>query len=219
MAGDAFRLVSGGVQLSVWADTEDYNVGVFRLKVVAEIIAFIGLALLTFLPAVRAVVSREDIARATDSAAVGQDFQRVRRLPLRRPISGLPAFGLLGGMVFGLLALLMMLRTAGFQRTSSGIWIHVLRRGQAPAKSDVWAEPLIVKVKDVGPYQIPKLFVNSKEVAWEDLEKTLKQELAPGRDWVVYVGGDDATSFQQVANVIDAVRGLHAKVVLFTEKK
>jgi biopolymer transport protein ExbD len=61
--------------------------------------------------------------------------------------------------------------------------------------------------------------VNSKEVEWTDLDKALKHELAPRRDWVVYVGGDDATSFQYIANVIDAARGLHAKVVLITEKK
>jgi biopolymer transport protein ExbD len=122
-------------------------------------------------------------------------------------------------MVFALLALLMMLLTAGFQYIPRGFWVHVLKSGQAPTKSDAWTEPLIVRVKDAGPYQIPKLFVNSKEVAWEDLEKTLKQELGPRREWVVYVGGDDAVSFQYAANVIDAARGLHAKVVLITAKK
>jgi biopolymer transport protein ExbD len=211
-------LDKGHPRLSVSADTEDYDVGVFLLKVVAEISAFIGLALLVFLPAVRAAGSREKIATVTDSVAIGQDFQWARRLPLRRAISGLPAFGLFGGMVFALLALLMMLLTAGFQPTATGLWIRALQSGQVPAKSDAWTEPLIVRVKDAGPYQIPKLFVNSKEVAWEDLEKTLKQELGPRRDWVVYVGGDDATGFQYVANVIDAARGLHAKVVLITEK-
>jgi biopolymer transport protein ExbD len=150
--------------------------------------------------------------------AVGQDFQWARRLPLRRPISGLPAFGLFGGMVFGILAILMMLLTAGFNRTSTGLWIHPLKPAAVPEKPDAWTEPLIVKVKDAVPNQTPKLFVNSKEVAWNDLEKALKQELGPRRDWVVYVGGDDATSFQYVADVIDAARGLHAKVVLITQK-
>jgi biopolymer transport protein ExbD len=84
-------------------------------------------------------------------------------------------------MVFGVLAVLMMLLTMGFQRTSTGVWVHALRPGQAPEKSDAWTEPLIVNVKDAGPYQIPKLFVNSKEIAWEDLEKALKQELGPRR--------------------------------------
>ena len=211
-------LDKGRPRLLVSAYTSDYDDGAFLLKLSASVSAFFGVALLAFLPAVRAVVSREEIAKVTDSAMVGQDFQRARRLPLRRQISGLPAFGLFGGMVFGLLALLMMLLTAGFEYIPMGFWVHVLKSGQAPTKSDAWTEPLIVRVKDAGPYQIPKLFVNSKEVAWEDLEKTLKQELAPRRDWVVYVGGDDATSFQHVANVIDTARGLHAKVVLITKR-
>jgi biopolymer transport protein ExbD len=211
-------LDKGHPRLYVSAETVDYEDGAILLKLAAAISAFFGVALLAFLPAVRAVVSREEIAKATDSAAVGQDFQWARILLLRRPISGLPAFGLFGGMVFALLALLMMLLTAGFEYKPTGFWVHVLKSGQAPAKSDAWTEPLIVRVKDAGPYQIPKLFVNSKEVEWEDLEKTLKHELAPRRDWVVYVGGDDAASFQHVANVIDAARGLHANVVLITEK-
>jgi biopolymer transport protein ExbD len=211
-------LDKGHPRLSVSAYTWDYDNDAFLLKLAASVSAFFGVALLAFLPAVRVVVSREKIARVTDSAAVGQDFQWARRLPLRRPISGLPAFGLFGGMVFALLALLMMLLTAGFEYIPRGFWVHVLKSGQAPAKSDAWTEPLIVRVKDAGPDQAPKLFVNSKEVPWTDLDKALKQELAPRRDWVVYVGGDDATSFQHVANVIDAARGLHAKVVLITEK-
>ena len=210
----------GHPRLRVIAITENYETGASMVKGLALIWVVFGAVMLTFLPVVQLVrKSQEEAPSVTGSSVVGQDFRWARKRPLRRRISGFPAFGVFGGIVFGLLAVLMMLLTAGFQRTSTGIWIHALRRGQAPEKSDAWTEPLIVRVKDAGPDQIPKLFVNSKEVAWEDLEKTLKQELGPRRDWVVYVGGDDATSFQHVANVIDAARGLHAKVVLYTEKK
>ena len=212
-------LDKGHPRLSVSAEIGEYEDGAFLLKLAATISAFIGVALLAFLPAVRAVVSREKTVSVTESVTVRQDFQWGRRLPLRRPISGLPAFGLFGGMVFGLLAVLMMLLTLGFQRTSTGLWVHPLKQGQVPAKSDAWTEPLILMVKDAGPYQIPKLFVNSKEVAWADLGKALKQELGPRRDWVVYVSGDDSVGFQYVANVIDAARGMHAKVVLIPQKK
>ena len=215
---DLSCLDKGHPRLSVSAETGEYEDGAFLLKLAASVSAFIGVVLLVFLPSVRAVVSREEIVRVTDSVTVGQDFQWARRLPRRRPISGLPAFGLSGGMVFALLALLMMLLTAGFQYIPRGFWVHVLKSGQAPAKSDAWTEPLIVQVKDAGPNQAPKIYVNSKEVEWTDLDKVLKQELGPRRDWVVYVGGDDATSFQHVADVIDAARSLHAKVVLITKK-
>jgi len=211
-------LDKGHPRLSVSAETGDYDDSAFLLKLAASVSAFIGVALLAFLPSVRAVASREKIVRVTDSAAVGQHFQWARRLPLQRQISGLPAFGLFGGMVFGILAILMMLLTAGFEYIPMGFWVHVLKSGQAPAKSDAWTEPLFVRVKDTGRDQAPKLYVNSKEVAWTDLDKALKQELALRRDWVVYVGGDDVVSFQYVANVIDAARGLHAKVVLITKR-
>jgi biopolymer transport protein ExbD len=212
-------LDKGHPRLSVSAETGEFEGGALLLKLAAALSAFAGVLLLAFLPAVHAVVSREKIVSVTESVTVRQDFQWARRLPLRAPISGLPAFGLFGGMVFGLLAVLMMLLTIGFQRTSTGLWVHAPRPGQAPEKSDAWTEPLIVNVKDAGPYQIPKLFVNSNEVAWEDLEKALKQELGPKRDWVVYVSGDESVSFQYVANVIDAARGMHAKVVLIPQKK
>ena len=210
----------GHPRLRVIAITENYEIGASMVQGMALIWVVVGVVLLTFVPVVQLVGKPQEVALTVIGSKVGgPDFRWARKLPLRRRISGLPAFGLFGGMVFGLFAVLMMLLTMGFQRTSTGVWIYALRRGQAPEKSDAWTEPLIVRVKDNGPYQTPKLFVNSKEVAWTDLDKALKHELAPRRDWVVYVGGDDATSFQYVANVIDAARGLYAKVVLITGKE
>jgi len=210
----------GHPRLRVIAITESYYMAASVLKALALIGMVLGVVMLTFLPVVQRLrKSQEETLTVTGSSVVGQDFRWARKRPLRRRISGLPAFGLFGGMVFGILAILMMLLTAGFQPTSTGLWIRALQPGQVPAKSDAWSEPLIVRVKDAGTYQTAKLFVNSKEVAWKDLEKALKQELGPRRDWVVYVSGDDLVSFQYVANVIDAARGMHAKVVLIPQKK
>lgn len=122
-------------------------------------------------------------------------------------------------MVFAILAILMMMLTFGFEETSTGEWVHLLKPGQSPAKSDQWTDPLIVTVKDDGAGQQPKLSVNLKEIAWDNLDETLKQALAPRRDWLVYVSGDDMISYQYVATVIDAARSRGAKVVLITPKK
>ena len=216
-----FRCLDPGhPRLRVIAITENYETGASIVKGLALIWVVFGAVMLTFLPVVQLVrKSQEEAPTVTGLRVVGQDFRWARERPLRRRMSGLPAFGLIGGMVFALLALLMMLLTFGFQVTSTGEWVRPLKPGELPAKSDPWTEPLIVRVKDAGRDQSPTLLVNSKEVAWKDLDKALKQELAPRRDWVVYVGGDDTISFQYVANVIDAARGLHAKVVLYTEKK
>jgi biopolymer transport protein ExbD len=92
--------------------------------------------------------------------------------------------------------------------------------GQAAAKSDAWTEkPLIVLLKDPGPGQEPKLYVNSKQVGWDDLAGVLKQELGQRSQWTVYVGADDCLPWENVAFVIDAARGLHAKVFLTTGGK
>jgi biopolymer transport protein ExbD len=88
--------------------------------------------------------------------------------------------------------------------------------GEEPVKSDALTEPLIVLVKDARPGQRPNLYVNSRQVSWEDLDRTLKEELGRRRDWVVYVGGDDEVGWQNVADVIDVARGRQAKVVLIT---
>jgi hypothetical protein len=93
-----------------------------------------------------------------------QNIQWAQRLPLRRPITGIPRFGLIGGAVFAILAILMMMLTASFYRTSTGDRVDLLKPGEVPAKSDAWTEPLIVRVKDDGAGREPKLLVNSRKL-------------------------------------------------------
>jgi biopolymer transport protein ExbD len=93
--------------------------------------------------------------------------------------------------------------------------VRLLKPGQLPAKSDEWTEPLIVRVKDDGAGREPNLFVNSKQIAGDDLDRALKQELAPRKDWIVYVGGDDTIAYQYIATVIDGARSRGARVILF----
>ena len=53
---------------------------------------------------------------------------------------------------------------------------------QAPAKRDIWTDPLIAGLQDEGPGKEPRIYVNSKEVRWDDLAGVLKGELARRRD-------------------------------------
>ncbi|MGC2474037.1 MAG: biopolymer transporter ExbD [Candidatus Sulfotelmatobacter sp.] len=212
---DTGCLDPGHPRLRVFARTENYEMVASMLKAVMVLSVLLGLVLLTFLPATRAVFSREESDHLTDPPA-GQNLQWAQKLPLRRPVSGLPAFGPFAAMMFGLLAVLMMLLTAGFQQTSIGWRVHLLKPGEAPQKSDAWTDPLIVLLKDAGPGQEPKVFVNSTQVDWNNLDTTLKHELARRREWTVYVGGDDCVSWVNVTNVIDIARAYHAKVFLIT---
>jgi len=216
---DTSCLDPGHPRLRVFAQTENYEMPASMLKAVTVLSVFLGVVLLTFLPATRAVFSREESDSLTNPSAAGQNFQWAQRLPLRRPFGGLPAFGLFGAMMFGLLAVLMMLLTVGFQQTSIGLRVHLLKPGQVPQKSDAWTDPLIVLLKDAGPGQEPQVLVNSTQVDWNNLDTTLKHELARRFEWTVYVGGDDCVSWVNVTNVIDIARSNHAKVFLFSDPK
>jgi len=150
----------------------------------------------------------------TNTSVVSQNFQWAQKLPLRRPIVGIPAFGLLAGMVFAILAILMMMLTGAFQPTRIGLWVHLLKPGAVPAKPDAWTEPVIVLVTDAGPGQEPGLFINSKAVAWDDLASALKRELSGRREWIVYVEGGDCVVWADFVSVIDIARSDGAKVFL-----
>ena len=151
------------------------------------------------------------------SPSVGQNFQWAQRMALRRPFAGFPTFGIFGGALFGMLALLMMLITFGFRITARGLPVHLLQPGQVPQKSDAWTEPLIVLVRDAGLGQEPTLVLNGKSVNWSDFSGALKNELVMRKDWTVYVGGDDCVAYINIANVVDVARGYRAKVFLIDD--
>ena len=153
----------------------------------------------------------------TNAPIVGQNFQWAQKLPLRRPIGGIPAFGLLAGIVFAIFAILMMMLTGAFQYHSKGLWVHLLKSGAMPVKPDAWTEPVIVLVKDAGPGQEPRLYLNSKVVAWDDLSSALKRELSSRREWTVYIEGDDCVAWADLVNVIDIAHSEGAKAFLVPE--
>jgi biopolymer transport protein ExbD len=203
-------------RLEVVANTENYETAALFARVGLSIATYIGFVLLTFVPIIRFLHSFEHSETVTESASVGQDCRWARKLPLRRPISGLPGFGLVGGIIYALIAIVMMMTTAAFVYTPQGLWVRLLKRGAVPQNSDPWTEPLVVLAKGGGPGQRPNLYVNSKLVAWEDFDHVLKQELSRRREWVVYVGGDDTVAWQDVVNLIDVARRDHATAYLIT---
>ena len=202
------------VRLKVATSRADYDFYATVLLWPATLCTVIGVSLLGLAWRGRFGKEAAQTASVTGAASVGQNFQWAQRLPLRRPITGLPGFGLAGGIVFAIAAMVMMMLTAPL--TPKGLWVHLLKPGAVPEKSDAWTEPVIVWVKDAGPGREPNLLVNSRQVAWTDLDRALKEELGRRREWVVYVGGDDVVAYQNVSTVIDVARGNQAKVILIT---
>ena len=93
-----------------------------------------------------------------------------------------------------------------------GLRIHVVRAG-ATAPRSPGIQPLRVSVR--GDRKNQRFFVDFQPVAWEDFDALLKKQLARRPpDWPVYLEGDPDMEWRQVAEVIDAVRGQHAEVVL-----
>jgi biopolymer transport protein ExbD len=211
----------GHPRLRITALNDDCDAWVFVLKTLAVASVFIGIVLLVFLPSIRFARSfeRTDFEKASEvtaSPSVGQNFPWARRLPLRRPITALPNFGLIAGITFAALTMVMM--HLGPMPTL-GLWVHLLNPGQSPAKSDLWTDPVMVGLVDGGAGKDPKLLVNSKQVGWDDLRDILKRELSSRPDWTVYVEADECIPWVNVTAVVDIARGLHAKVVLLTNEK
>jgi hypothetical protein len=209
---DASCLNANHPRLRVVTDRDDYDFYAGVLLWPSATFVVIGISLVILAWRGRVFRQLEEAATVTDSPTVGQNFQWAQTLPLRRPIVGIPAFGLLAGMVFAILAIVMMVLTGGLKRTPQGLWIHLLKPGALPAKPDAWTAPVVVLVKDGGLGQEPILYVNSKRVAWEDLAGVLKYDLSGRREWKVYVEGDNCLPWADVASVIDIARGDGAKV-------
>jgi biopolymer transport protein ExbD len=225
---DASCLTAGHPRLKVWTSRWDYDFYATVVQWPAALCAAVGVSLLVLAwieliwmgragtrPARigRFVGLSEPTTSLTGYETLSQNFQWAQRLPLRRPISGLPGFGLVGGMIFAIMAMLMMLLTAS-PMNSKGLWVHLLKPGAVPTKSDPGTEPIVVRLEDQGADKQPNLYVNSTRVAWADFDRVLKQELSIRRDWIVYVEGDDALSWGNVAAVIDIANSYHAKVFL-----
>jgi biopolymer transport protein ExbD len=155
-------------------------------------------------------------ARPEQGMALLRTIARV--LPLRKPILGLPNFGILAGILSVFLVMAMMMIKALPGIMPKGLPVRLLRVTDLSRNRDQWTGPLVVLVNDASPGQTPKLYVNANPVAWEELDQVLKRELGRRRDWVVYVGGDEAVHWQDIANVIDVARGDQATVYLISAK-
>jgi biopolymer transport protein ExbD len=219
IVSDASCLNQAHPRLRVWTDSSDYEFYAGYLEWAAAICFAAGVSLIILQLVGRLGWRAEEAASlnlspSVGSSSAGQNFQWAQRLPLRRPISGLPGFGVVGVIIYALTGMVMMVLTIPI--TPKGMWVHVLKPGDVPAKSDSWTEPLVVRVTYAGPGREPRVFVNSRQVSWGDLGGTLMGELSRRRDWVAYVEGDSCVSWTEVANVIDMAHADQAKVVLVT---
>lgn len=78
---------------------------------------------------------------------------------------------------------------------------------------------IVVQLIDRGPGQDPALKINQDEVTWENLQGRLSDIFKTRAEKVMFVKGDDAVAFANVANVIDIAHAAGVdKVGLITAK-
>jgi len=94
-----------------------------------------------------------------------------------------------------------------------------MKRVPAAQDSDPGVEPLVLRLQAAGPGLPSKVFLNSKQLSWEELNGGLKGELSRRSAWIVYIEVDSNLSWQDALSAIDAARSVHAKVVLLTAKR
>lgn len=75
---------------------------------------------------------------------------------------------------------------------------------------------LVLQVKESGLGKRPYLLLNSTPLEWDQLRGALIQQLKLRSEWAVYVEGDPNISWQPMADAIDAVKAVNAKVILIT---
>jgi biopolymer transport protein ExbD len=71
-------------------------------------------------------------------------------------------------------------------------------------------ENIVIQLHDAGDRKTPKLTLNKQNVAWETLEKKLREIYVNRADKVAFLKGDPEIDFQYVADALDIAR--HAGV-------
>jgi biopolymer transport protein ExbD len=69
---------------------------------------------------------------------------------------------------------------------------------------------IVIQLHDSGYDKIPKLTINKQDVAWDALEKELREIYVNRADTVAFLKGDPEIDFQYVADTLDIAR--HAGV-------
>ena len=147
------------------------------------------------------------------SIKIGHLSRRRPRLSIARPFSRPSTHSLVVVLTYVMVWIPLVVAMGLERKIPTGMAIHLIRPGVAAPRSP-GIQPLLVRVV-VGP----SLYIDSDRVAWEDFSAVLHTELSRRPpDWPVYVEGDPDLEWRQVAEVIDAIRGAGADVVLLTDR-
>jgi biopolymer transport protein ExbD len=149
---------------------------------------------------------------------VGLRFYWAQTLPLKKPFSGLPPFGLTAGLVFALVFLTWQLidAVAYDSHHSRGFYVRAAQNLMNENKSTTQPEPLQVRIEAVAPGKEPRVYLNGTPLPWIELERSLQRRIGRPSDCRVLISADDDVAWYNALRVMDVARGLGCNVVLLT---
>jgi hypothetical protein len=225
---DVTCLNSRQPRVTVWTSSNHYEYLSDELRAFSAFLFLGGLGLLAFLIARHFGMQRIAQGKPDISENAGYGYYPSRRkLPLRARFSQPPSFGLVYAVMLASVLIpsfLIFICAWGYDLRSVGIEVHLSRTGLPRATADAWAAPLIVRIESAGAGSPPRLYLNSRAVAWDALGPSLKGELKSRSEWVVYFEADrdvdwkDDVDWGDVANAMDIIRGVGAKAVLLPKE-
>jgi len=211
---DASCLDSSHPRLQVWTWGSWYYTDRFDTALWAiPTVAIAGLALLGFVATVLARRAKPCRIAETEKEEVPTGLPVYRPRSLKR-ISTLPHFPLLCATLLALLVFILAILHTPFP--SKGLYVSVGVNPSDVGNLNSAIPPVVVRIRLPKPGAVPKLAVDSASVEWDGLRDALKGQLKLRAQWIVYVDGDSNLPWQDVAQVADIAKGLHAKVVLLT---
>jgi biopolymer transport protein ExbD len=199
-------------RLSVKVGPSDYADFVPLLFWPSLISIGVGLSLLIIAGIGRFRTSPAPVAPAEGAGPVGVHVRWKRRVARVLPITDMILFRQATIFTWLVLLIFVLYIQTKDHWTSTGLPVRLQRAGTIE-QANVGIQPVLVQVKPGDKDHI--FYVDSRPVPYKDLPAVLEKEIMrrPPR-WPVYLEGDPNMEFATAAQAIDAIRGVHAEVVL-----
>lgn len=211
---DASCLNFAHPRLRVWTETWYYEDRYETALWAIPVAAIAGLALLGYIVVFLGPKEKPYRIAEPEKEQVPTGLPVYRPRSLKR-ISTFPHFPLLLATLLALLVFILAILHTPFP--SKGLYVSLNVKPSEAGIPDSAMPPVVVRIRLPRPGAVPKLSVDSTSVDWESLGDALKGQLKLRAQWIVYVDGDPNLPWQDVAQVADIAKGLHAKVVLLTK--
>lgn len=144
--------------------------------------------------------------------SLGKPSLRRRRPFMARelPVS-VPIIGLVCVLTWFVVLIPVWVMSSADHPASVGVLVQISRPGVPVTLRSPDIEPLVVRAKGGGRYQI-----NTRQITLLELPSALDKELRRRVSWVVYFDSDSDVQFTEAAAAIGVIRAAHATVVLLT---